>query len=208
MAIEYRLERGPIDRLPSASSRSGSTSGRGDCCDDGSCGACRQGGNCNYSGRLRDGRRPDPAWPRGEPEPAGRQHHRRGQSELGDNAEAAGTAPGSRTRGERCWASHQSSQSRLAEPTVRVSQAAARTLGLNLHVLNASSEGNDKLLASLMQLRRGQLVIGHRRVTARSRQLAALLSPASRGADDPPKSQLVAAGGLVSYGGVTSNATA
>ena len=92
-------------------SRSGSTSGRGDCCDHGSRGACRQGGNCNNSGRLRDGRRPDPAWPRGEPEPAGRQHHRRSQPELGHSAEAAGTAPGARTHGERGWASHQSRQS-------------------------------------------------------------------------------------------------
>jgi putative tryptophan/tyrosine transport system substrate-binding protein len=63
-----------------------------------------------------------------------------------------------------------------AEPGLRASQAAARTLGLDLHVLNASTESDfDGVFASLIQLRAGELVIGsHAFFTARSEQLAAL----------------------------------
>ena len=40
-------------------------------------------------------------------------------------------------------------------------QAAARTLGLELHILNASTEGDfDGVFAKLIQLRAGGLVIG------------------------------------------------
>jgi ABC-type uncharacterized transport system substrate-binding protein len=95
----------------------------------------------------------------------------------------------------------------LAEPAARASQAAARTLGLNLHVLNASSEGDfEQAFASLMQLRAGGLVIGPDAFfTARSRQLAAL---ALRHAVPTvhQNREFVAAGGLVSYGGLTSDA--
>ena len=48
-----------------------------------------------------------------------------------------------------------------AETTERDPQAAARTLGLQLHVLNASAEGDfDAVFATLRQLRAGGLVIG------------------------------------------------
>ena len=95
----------------------------------------------------------------------------------------------------------------LAEPAARASQAAAQTLGLNLHVLNASSEGDfEQVFARLMQLRAGGLVIGPDAFfTARSRQLAAL---ALRHAVPTvhQNREFVAAGGLVSYGGLTSDA--
>ena len=95
----------------------------------------------------------------------------------------------------------------VAEPVARASQAAARTLGLNLHVLNASSEGDfEQVFASLMQLRAGGLVIGSEALfTARSRQLAAL---ALRHAVPTvyQNREFAAAGGLVSYGGQTSDA--
>jgi len=70
----------------------------------------------------------------------------------------------------------------LAEPVSRASQAAAHTLGLDLHVLNASTEGDfDGVFTSLLQLRAGGLVIGSDAFfTSRSEQLAAL---AVRGAD-------------------------
>jgi len=95
----------------------------------------------------------------------------------------------------------------LAEPAVRASQAVAPTLGLNLHVLNASSEDDfEQVFASLMQLRAGGLVIGPDSLfTARTRQLAALALPHAV----PTVYQnrdFVTAGGLVSYGGVTSDA--
>ena len=49
----------------------------------------------------------------------------------------------------------------LAETYTKEVQAAARTLGLKLHVLNASSEGDfDAVFAKLIQLRAGGLVIG------------------------------------------------
>ena len=90
----------------------------------------------------------------------------------------------------------------LAEFVLRSSQAAAQTLGLNLHVLNASTESDfDGVFASVIQLRAGGLVIGADPFfTSRQEQLAAL---ALRHAV-PTVYEIrafAAAGGLVSYGG-------
>ena len=89
-----------------------------------------------------------------------------------------------------------------AESVSRASQAAAHTLGLELHVLNASTEGDfDAVFARLIQLRVGGLVIGSEAFfTAHSEQLAAL---AVRHAVPTVHSnrRFVAAGGLASYGG-------
>jgi putative tryptophan/tyrosine transport system substrate-binding protein len=95
----------------------------------------------------------------------------------------------------------------VAEPVVRASQSAARTLGLNLHVLNASSEGDfEQIFASLRQLRAGGLVIGPDSFfTGRSRQLAALALRHAVPAIYQHR-EFVAAGDLVSYGGLTSDA--
>jgi ABC-type uncharacterized transport system substrate-binding protein len=94
-----------------------------------------------------------------------------------------------------------------AEPGLRASQAAARTLGLDLHVLNASTESDfDGVFASVIQLRAGGLVIGSSVLfTARSEQLAAL---ALRHAVPTVYQNrgFVAAGGLVSYGGSIADA--
>jgi len=64
----------------------------------------------------------------------------------------------------------------LAETITRELEAAARTLGLELHVLHASSEGEiDAAFATLVQLRAGALVIGADALfNSRSEQLAAL----------------------------------
>ena len=64
----------------------------------------------------------------------------------------------------------------LTETTTKELQAAARTLGLELHVLNASTERDfDAVFAKLSQLRAGGLVIGAGPFfTSRSEQLAAL----------------------------------
>jgi putative ABC transport system substrate-binding protein len=90
----------------------------------------------------------------------------------------------------------------VAEQQVRDSQAAAHTLGLNLHVLNASTESDfDGVFVNVIQLRAGGLVIaGHAFFTARSEQLAAL---ALRHAVPTvyTSRRFVAAGGLMSYGG-------
>ena len=63
-----------------------------------------------------------------------------------------------------------------AETNSKELQAAARALGLELHVLNASTEGDfDAVFAKLTQLRAGGLVIGGDPLFAsRSEQLAAL----------------------------------
>jgi ABC-type uncharacterized transport system substrate-binding protein len=94
-----------------------------------------------------------------------------------------------------------------AEPQLIGLQAAARTLGLQLHVLRASTERDfDTAFATLVQLRAGGLVIGADPFFInRSEQLAAL---ALRHAV-PTIFQLrefVAAGGLMSYGGRDTDA--
>jgi putative ABC transport system substrate-binding protein len=90
----------------------------------------------------------------------------------------------------------------VAEPVSRTSQAAAHTLGLDLHVLNATTERDfDAVFANLIQLRAGGLVISSGAFfAARSEQLAAL---AVRHAVPAVSShrRFVAAGGLASYSG-------
>jgi putative tryptophan/tyrosine transport system substrate-binding protein len=89
----------------------------------------------------------------------------------------------------------------LAETATKEAQAAALTLGLELHVLNASTERDfDAVFAKLIQLRAGGLVIsGGALFTSRIEQLAALavhhaVPAAYKGRE------FAAAGGLLSYG--------
>jgi putative tryptophan/tyrosine transport system substrate-binding protein len=93
-----------------------------------------------------------------------------------------------------------------AETELKDLQAAARTLGLQLHVLHASTERDfDTVFATLVQLRGGALVIGNDTFFfSRSEQLAAL---ALRHAVPAifPDHVFAAAGGLMSYGGSTLN---
>ena len=89
----------------------------------------------------------------------------------------------------------------VAETQSREVRAAAHTLGLDLHVLNASTERDfNSVFANLVQLRVGGLVIGAEPLfSSRSRQLGELTVshavPAVAGVDD-----FAAAGGLLSYG--------
>jgi putative tryptophan/tyrosine transport system substrate-binding protein len=87
-------------------------------------------------------------------------------------------------------------------------QAAARVLGLQLHILHASAERDfEAVFASLAQLRAGGLVIGGDAfLISRSEQLAAL---ALRYAVPTifQYREFVAAGGLMSYGGNLTDAT-
>jgi putative ABC transport system substrate-binding protein len=80
-------------------------------------------------------------------------------------------------------------------------QAAARTLGLKLHVLHASTERDfDTAFATLVQLRAGALVISPEILyNARIEQLAALTVRHAVPAIYQYR-QFVAAGGLLSYG--------
>ena len=90
----------------------------------------------------------------------------------------------------------------VAETTASQMLAAARTLGLELHVLNASTESDfDAVFAKVSQLRASGLVIsaGTAIFVSRSEQLAAL---AARHAVPSVSSgrAFVMAGGLISYG--------
>jgi ABC-type uncharacterized transport system substrate-binding protein len=95
----------------------------------------------------------------------------------------------------------------VAENRTKVTMAAARTLGLKLHVLNASSDSDfEPVFANLIQLRAGGLVIGGGAfLTGKSRQLAEMgvryAVPTIFESRD-----FVAAGGLISYGGNITDA--
>ena len=88
-----------------------------------------------------------------------------------------------------------------AETGLRDLQAAARTLGRQLHVLHASTEREfDTVFATLVQLRGGALVIGNDTFFfSRSEQLAALALRHALPAIFQSR-EFVVAGGLASYG--------
>src|SRR5262245_45020159 len=90
----------------------------------------------------------------------------------------------------------------LAEPANKNIQAAARTLGLQLHVLNASTDQEiDAAFATLIQLHAGGLVIGPDNFfNSRSEQLAAMALRHRIPAIYQYR-EFVAAGGMMSYGG-------
>jgi putative tryptophan/tyrosine transport system substrate-binding protein len=89
----------------------------------------------------------------------------------------------------------------LAETDTRNLQAAANSLGLKLHVLNASTERDfDAVFADLIQLQAGGLVIGSGSfLIGRQEQLAALAVRHAVPAVFETR-EFVAAGGLMSYG--------
>src|SRR5262245_42387075 len=89
----------------------------------------------------------------------------------------------------------------FAETLSRDAQAAARTLGLQLHVLQASTEREfDTVFATLVQLRVGALVIGPDVLfTNGSDKLAALMLRYALPAIYPVR-EFAGAGGLMSYG--------
>ncbi len=90
----------------------------------------------------------------------------------------------------------------ITETVSRDVQSAARTLGLQLHILNASTERDfDTVFATLVQLRAGALVIGPDTFfISRSEQLAALTLRHAVPAITQFR-EFAAAGGLMSYGG-------
>jgi putative tryptophan/tyrosine transport system substrate-binding protein len=94
-----------------------------------------------------------------------------------------------------------------AETISRGLQAASSTLGLQLHVLHASTDHDfDTVFASLAQLKAGGLVIGGEPFfNSRSEQLGALTSRHAMPAiHELP--EFAAAGGLMSYGGSLTDA--
>jgi putative ABC transport system substrate-binding protein len=94
-----------------------------------------------------------------------------------------------------------------AEPVLGNLQAAARILGVQLHVLRAGAEHDfDAAFATLVQLRAGALVLGTYDpfFSSRSEQLAALTLRHAVPAIGVSDRLFVAAGGLMSYGGSPS----
>ena len=94
-----------------------------------------------------------------------------------------------------------------AEPQSRDLQAAARTLGLQLHVVHASTERDfDTVFASLARLRPGALVIGSDAfLISQNEQLATLAVRHAMPAIFQDRA-FAAAGGLMSYGGSLAEA--
>ena len=90
----------------------------------------------------------------------------------------------------------------VSETNVKEVQAAARTLGLELHVLNASTDRDfDAVFAKLIELRAGGLVIGPDPFfTSRTEQLAALAVQHAVPAVYSNR-EFAVAGGLMGYGG-------
>ena len=95
----------------------------------------------------------------------------------------------------------------LAEANTKELQAAARALGLELHVLNANTESDfDGVFAKLVQLRAGGLVIGSDPFfTSRSEKLAALTVRNAVPAVYAWR-EFAVAGGLLSYGAAITEA--
>jgi putative tryptophan/tyrosine transport system substrate-binding protein len=95
----------------------------------------------------------------------------------------------------------------IAETNTKELQAAARTLGLELHVLNATTERDfDAVFSKLIQLRAGGLVIGTDPFfTSRSEQLAALAAHHAVPAVYSWR-EFAVAGGLLSYGSDVTDA--
>ena len=89
----------------------------------------------------------------------------------------------------------------VAETNTKEVQAAARALGLELHVLNASTEGDfDGVFAKLIQLRAGGLVVGPDPFfSSLSKQLAALTVRHAVPTIYENR-EFAVAGGLLSYG--------
>jgi putative tryptophan/tyrosine transport system substrate-binding protein len=95
----------------------------------------------------------------------------------------------------------------LAEPTTKTVQAAARRLGVQLHVLNASTDQEiDAAFATLVQLQAGGLVIGPDNFfNSRSEQFAAL-ALRHKIPTIYQYREFAAAGGVMSYGGSLGDA--
>jgi putative ABC transport system substrate-binding protein len=90
------------------------------------------------------------------------------------------------------------------EPQVRDLHAAARTLGLQLHVLHAGTDGDfDTVFATLAKLQAGALVIGPDGFFNSRSELLATLTLRHRVPAMYEDRAFAVAGGLMSYGGST-----
>ena len=96
----------------------------------------------------------------------------------------------------------------LAEANSRDQEEAARTLGLQLHVLHASNEHDfDTVFTTLTQLRAGGLVIGTDSFFNTQKEHLAALTIRHRMPTIHQYREFAVAGGLMSYGSDTSDLT-
>lgn len=148
----------------------------------------------------------DIARPCRQPEPAGRQPHGCEQFERGTGAKAIRAGARVGPYGNHHRAARQPDQFN-AEAILRDHQVAARTFGLQLPVVLASTEREiDTAFANLDQLRAGALAIGgDPYFVSRSDQLAALAVRYAMPAIFEYR-EFAAAGGLMSYGGSVTDA--
>ncbi len=94
-----------------------------------------------------------------------------------------------------------------AETQSRDMQEAAHPLGLKIHVLNASTEGEiNAAFATLAQLRAGALIVGTGEFFNRRREQLAALAARQRVPAIYQYREYVAAGGLMSYGASLTDA--
>ena len=99
------------------------------------------------------------------------------------------------------------SRSQLCRAPLQELQAAARSLGLQLHVLNASTERDfDTAFATLVQLRAGGLVIGPMHFSPAGANSSPHWRFATRCRRSSNIREFAAAGGLMSYGGSLADA--
>ena len=200
VTIEYRWAEGNNDRA-GVDGRSDRSSGRGDCCNKHPRRARSQGRDGLRSDRLRNRKRPDPARSR-------QQLSRPGGNVTGVTSSAVEVAQ------KRLELLHQLFPTARvmallvnpAEPTIAKATAsevlvAARTFGLEVHVLNASSESDfDEVFAKLVQLKASALIIsGGPFFVSHREQLAALTLRHAVPAVFPYR-EFAAAGGLLTYG--------
>jgi putative ABC transport system substrate-binding protein len=95
----------------------------------------------------------------------------------------------------------------LTKTAIEDAQAAARSLGLELHVLNASTERDfDVVFANLIQLRAGGLVIGSDAFFSSQFEQLSVLAIRHAVPTVYQFREFAAAGGLMSYGGSLTNA--
>ena len=200
VSTEYRWADGQYDLLPAMATDMGSSPGCRDIHQYSWSGGNKSGDN-DDSHCLHYQWRPGRTRLRRRAQPAGRQHYGRDPIERGDRSEAAGTharlVPTATTIAVLLNPTYPS-----AETELRDMQAAARTLGLQVHVLRASNEREiNEAFAILVQLRVGTFVIcSDPFFNTRTKQPAAL---GLRHAVPTifQYREFAAAGGLMSYGG-------
>ena len=203
VAIEYRWAEGQYDRLPALAAESGSPpSDRDRCCGGVHTALAAKAATATIPIVFVDRQRPGQARLRRQPQPAGRQCHRR--SHLHE--------PSWRRSGWSCCTSWSREHARLpcsstrptqiAEQSVERAAGGALALGLQLNVVQASSEAATSTRPSRASRaeRAGALVVGTDPFFfSRREQLVALAARHAMPAIYEWR-EFAAAGGLMSYG--------